>query len=41
MIEFPLWLVRFLVYGSLGLCVVGTITLLILLFIDIYKRRMW
>lgn len=41
MTEFPLWLVRYLVYGSLGLCVVGTGALLILLFIDIYKRRMW
>ena len=41
MTEFPLWLVRGLVYGSLGLCVVGTMTLLILLSIDIYKRRLW
>lgn len=41
MMMFPLWLVRGLIYGSIGLCTVGAITLLILLVIDIKKRRMW
>lgn len=38
---FPLWFFQFLIYGSLTLCVIGALTLLILLFIDIKQRRMW
>lgn len=41
MMMFPLWFVRILIYGSIGLCTVGAVTLLILLLIDFTKRRMW
>ena len=38
---FPLWLLRLLIYGSLVLCVVGTLGLLVLFLIDIKRRRLW
>lgn len=38
---FTLWFFQFLIYGSLMLCAIGVMTLLILLFTDIKKRRMW
>ncbi len=38
---FPLWFFQVLIYGSLTLCVIGALTLLILLFIDVQKGRMW
>ena len=38
---FPLWLLRFLIYGSLVLCAVGIFGLLVLFLIDMKRRRLW
>ncbi len=41
MTVFPLPFLKTLVFASLTLCVIGAASLLIMLFLDYKKRRMW
>jgi len=38
---FPLWLMKFFVYGGLLLCSAGVVLLTVLFVIDTTKKRIW
>lgn len=38
---FPLWLLKALVFGGLGLCTIGVVILLTLLYLDSKDKRIW